>query len=81
MATQKPKMVTIELFKDKDKYKHDLKVAVNGRVWRIQRGVKVEVPDYVAEVISASLKQDGKTADMITKKSSEAKDAENKGFI
>lgn len=81
MATQKPKMVTIELFKDKDKYKHDMKVAVNGRVWRIKRGVPVQVPDFVAEVISASLKQDGKTADLITRKTQEAKAAEDAGLI
>lgn len=81
MATQKPKMVTIELFKDKDKYKHDLKVAVNGRVWRIKRGEKVEVPDFVAEVIAASLKQDGKTADMISREQQKYETAVKNGNL
>lgn len=81
MAAPKQNMVTIELFKDKDKYKHDMKVAVNGRVWRIQRGVKVEVPDFVAEVIYASLAQDGKTADMISREQQNYDSAVKAGAI
>ena len=42
-------------------------VAVNGKVWQIQRGVKVKVPKYVAEVLENSEMQDAKTADMIDK--------------
>lgn len=62
-------MVTIHLFKDKDKYKHDMKVVLNGRAYRIQRGVDVQVPKAVAEIIKQSLEQDGKTADLIARKS------------
>jgi len=36
----------------------NLFVGVNGKTWQIQRGVEVEVPDYVAEVLKNSMKQD-----------------------
>ena len=54
--------VTINLFLDNDKYKDDVIVAVNGKAWQIQRGVDVEVPRYVAEVLNSSMKQDRATA-------------------
>lgn len=43
--------VTIELFKDDYRYKEPLFVGINGRTWLIQRGVPVEVDDYVADFI------------------------------
>lgn len=43
--------VTIELFKDDYRYKEPLFVGINGRTFLIQRGVPVEVDDYVAEFI------------------------------
>ena len=52
------KMVTITLFKDNKTYTEDVFVGVNGKTWQIQRGVEVEVPDYVAEVLKNSMKQD-----------------------
>jgi hypothetical protein len=61
MATvNKParKMVKITLFKDKGKYKDPVPVGVNGEQFLVQRGVEVEVPDYVAEVLKNSMKQD-----------------------
>lgn len=48
---------TIRLYKDNDKYKDDVQVIVNGKVFIIQRGVDVEVPDYVAEVLDNAQKQ------------------------
>ena len=45
------KKVTIELFKDDYRYKEPLFVGINGRTWLIQRGVPVEVDDYVADFI------------------------------
>ena len=83
MATPKKSedLVTIHLFKDKDKYKHDLKVGLNGRIWRIQRGVDVQVPKAVAEIIYASLEQDGKTADLINRKRDEYETAVKNGNI
>lgn len=41
----------IRLYKDNEKYKDDVQVIVNGKVFLIKRGVQVEVPDYVAEVL------------------------------
>lgn len=50
----KEKMVKIRLFKDKKNYSSDVFVAVNGRTFQIQRGVEVEVPECVAEVLHNS---------------------------
>lgn len=55
-------IVTINLFLDNDKYKDDMIVAVNGKVWQIKRGEDVQVPRYVAEIINNSMKQDRATA-------------------
>lgn len=63
--------VTINLFKDPGEYKDDVFVAVNGERFLIKRGVDVEVPRYVAEVLKQSREQDQKTADLIEEKSSE----------
>lgn len=49
--------VKIKLMKDDQRYKDDVHVVVNGRVYVIQRGVEVEVPKYVAEVIENSMAQ------------------------
>lgn len=57
--------VTIKLFKDTKEYKDDLTVVVNGKAFKIQRGVEVSVPKYVAEVIEHSAAQDEKTAQLI----------------
>ena len=51
------KTVKIRLYKDNDKYKDDVQVIVNGRVYLIKRGVEVEVPDFVAEVLENAQKQ------------------------
>lgn len=45
-----PRMVKIKLPKTKE-LKEDVFVAVNFRTYQIQRGVEVEVPDFVAEVL------------------------------
>ena len=54
---QKEPTEKIFLFKDDSTYKDDLFVSVNGRNFQIQRGVEVEVPAYVAEVIRNSDRQ------------------------
>lgn len=64
---QQDELVEIRLFKDGEKYRDDVIVAVNGKLWQIQRGVKVKVPKCVAEVLENSEMQDAKTADMIDK--------------
>ena len=40
-------------------------VAVNGESYLIQRGVEVEVPDYIAEVLAHSAEQDEKTQQLM----------------
>ena len=59
MAEEK---VRIKLFKDNGRYKGDLFVSVNGVNYKIRRGVEVEVPRAVAEVLEHSQRQDGLTA-------------------
>lgn len=65
------KLVTIKLFKDNDKYKDDVQVAVNGKMYVIQRGVPVTVPQKVAWALEAQARQDEKTAVMIERKERE----------
>lgn len=64
-------LVTVELFKDSQKYKDDLTVTVNGVTYQIQRGKKVKVPRFVADIIHNSEKQDQQTANLLDKLSRE----------
>lgn len=57
--------VKVRLFKDSGKYRNDLIVGYNGRMYQIKRGVEVEVPWAVAEIIRESLEQDQATAELI----------------
>lgn len=57
--------VKVRLFRDSNQYKESLFVAVNGESYMIPRGVEVEVPYYIAEVIENSLKEDQKTAETL----------------
>jgi len=59
-------LVPFRAFKDAGKYKDDIVVGVNGKIWRIKRGIEVMIPRKVYQVLSNSMKQDGKTADMLT---------------
>ena len=43
--------VKIRLYKDNDKYRDDVQVIVSGKVYIVKRGMEVEVPDFVAEVL------------------------------
>ncbi|MBE6582067.1 MAG: hypothetical protein E7648_02235 [Ruminococcaceae bacterium] len=49
-ATAKKKLVKIRIPRERDR-NDDVFVCVNGRTWLIKRGVEVEVPECVAEVI------------------------------
>lgn len=51
------KMVKIHLFKDNKAYTEDVFVGVNGKTYQIRRGVDVEVPESVAEVLKNSENQ------------------------
>ena len=54
--------VRIRLFKDNGRYKRDLFVSVTGVNYKMRRGVEVEVPRAVAEVLEHSQRQDDLTA-------------------
>ena len=66
-APKGPKKVKIKLFKDNGEYRDDVFVGINGERFLIKRGVEVEVPDYVAEVIENSARQDARAAEFIQK--------------
>lgn len=51
------KKVKIKLFKDTGKYKDDVTVGLNGKFYRIRRGVEVEVPAGVAEILDNAAAQ------------------------
>ena len=57
-ATTNEKMVKVRLFKDNKHYQGDVFVGMNGKTYQVKRGVEVEVPDYVAEVLRNSARQD-----------------------
>lgn len=57
--------VPFRAFKDSGKYKEDIVVGLNGKIWVIQRGKDVMIPRNVREIILQSMAQDEATADMI----------------
>ena len=59
--------VKIKLFKDNDKYKEDVFVAVNGRSFQIQRGVEVEVPRCIKEVLDHQMTQEQTVSESVAK--------------
>lgn len=58
-------LVTVQLFKDNDRYNEPLYVAVNGERILLQRGVPVQVKRKFAEVIEHSMTQDGMAENMM----------------
>lgn len=54
-------MVKVKLFRDNGKYKYDVPVSINGRRYLVPRGVEVEVPAGVAEILETSMAQDEAT--------------------
>ncbi len=67
--------VPFKAFKDNGKYKDDLVVGINGKLWRIQRGVEIMIPRNVREVIYQSMDQDAATANLIERETSAYNDA------
>ncbi len=59
--------VSVKLFKDNDKYKDDVYVAVNGQNCVIKRGEWVRIKRKFALVLDSSEIQDMKTAELIEK--------------
>lgn len=64
-------LVEVKLFKDNNKYKDDVYVAVNGENCAIKRGERVMVKRKFADVLDKSDMQDYETSLLIEKKSSE----------
>ena len=64
-------LVSIQLFKDNDKYKDDVFVAVNGDRVQIKRGERVQIKRKFADVLEQSMRQDTATANMIERQSAE----------
>ena len=63
-------LVPVRLFKDNDKYKDDVFVAVNGERIQIKRGETVMVKRKFADVLEQSMTQDMATANLIEEESS-----------
>lgn len=64
-------LVPYTAFKDDDKYKDDIFVAVNGRRFQIKRGEQVMIPRYVYNVLMQSQEQDKATYKYMEQKASE----------
>ena len=56
-------LVTVKLFKDTDKYKDDVFVAVNGRGMIVPRGKEVKIPRKYAIALGNSEAQDSFAAE------------------
>lgn len=67
--------VPFKAFRDTGKYSDDIVVGINGKQWRIKRGVEVMIPRNVREVIYQSMDQDASTADMIARQTREYQNA------
>lgn len=59
-------LVEVRLFKDKDRYKDDVLVIVNGQSYLIKRGVTAKIPRKVYDVLQCSEAQTGVAADIIS---------------
>ena len=64
-------LVAVELFKDNNKYRDDVFVAVNGENCVIKRGERVMVKRKFAQVLEDSKISDFKTSELIDRKSRE----------
>ena len=71
ISTSGEELVSIRLFRDNDKYKDDVFVAVNGEAIQIKRGETVKIKRKFADVLEHSMRQDTATANMIERESAE----------
>lgn len=65
LAAYMEEYVEVKLFKDNDKYKDDVYVAVNGENCVIKRGERVKIKRKFAEVLDHSEHQDYETSKLI----------------
>ena len=64
-------LVPVRLFKDNEKYKDDVFVAVNGERVQIRRGETVRIKRKFAQVLEQSMRQDTATARLMEQKAAE----------
>ena len=64
-------LVPIRLFKDNERYKDDVFVAVNGERVQIRRGETVRIKRKFAQVLVQSMRQDTATARLMEQKAAE----------
>ena len=64
-------LVPIRLFKDNERYKDDVFVAVNGERVQIRRGETVHIKRKFAQVLEQSMRQDTATARLMEQKAAE----------
>ena len=57
-------LVTVKFFKGTGDYAEDITVGLNGRMYRIQRGVEVTIPRSVLEIIETAERQKLATANL-----------------
>ena len=74
VQAEKPKTEIIHLFKDNGRYSGARFVSVNGEAYLIQRGVDVEVPAAVAEVLRHSEEMDNAANEKIEAAVAKAQD-------
>lgn len=73
-APAKAKRVKIKLPRLREQENADVFVAVNGENFTIKRGVEVEVPDYIAEVLRHSEEAEAEADEHILKAINNKKD-------
>ena len=66
--------ISVKLFRDNDRYKDDVYVAVNGQNCMIKRGEWVKIKRKFALVLDASEIQDMKTAELIEREQNKFSD-------
>lgn len=64
-------LVTIRLFKGLGRYKNDIIVRVDGKRYQLKRGINIQVPRKVYDVVQQQLTQDQETAQLIENKEAE----------
>lgn len=69
-------LVAVKLFRDNDRYKDDVYVAVNGHNCIIKRGEWVKIKRKFAMVLDQSEIQDMKTAEMLEAEQNRFREAE-----
>lgn len=73
LRSERPETQKIKLFKDNGRYRNDVFVSVNGRSFLLQRGVELELPYAIAQVVKQSIMQDEQAAKLVSRLRGEAR--------